>query len=352
MQILPNIKNKQYLYNLIQLILKSKENIKHIVILVLPGSTILSIAGPLEIFTTAIEEINEINSPNNFNYKTHVISIEDKKNLNTSSNLSIITEAFYKNIDYPIDTLIIAGITDPHHYEVSDHLLEWINTQAKLVRRICSVCSGAFLLAKAGILNGKKATTHWQLCRKLASDYPEINVEIAPYFVKDKNIYTSAGLSSGMDLALALVEEDMGKSFTQRIAKQVVLFMKRPGNQIQFSNIIADQEINHLSIRKVCEWILNNLKEELTVEKLSEIAVMSPRNFARIFVRELNITPLKYIDRLRVENACQYLVETQNSLDEIGERCGVKNSENLRRLFLKVLDTTPTHYRKNFNSVF
>ncbi|MEP6930069.1 MAG: helix-turn-helix domain-containing protein [Flavobacterium sp.] len=331
--------------------MKNKENTRHIVIMVPRTSTILSIAGPLEIFTTAIEETAETNL-SGIHYVTHVVSTQNEEHLNTSSSLSIITEGSYKNIDYPIDTLIISGISDPHNYHPDTDLLEWINLQAKLVRRVCSVCTGAFLLAKAGILNGKKATTHWLYCRQLASEYPEVHMEIAPFYVKDKNIYTSAGLSSGMDLALALVEEDMGKAFALRIAKQVVLFLKRPGNQVQYSNILSFQEISHLSIRKVCEWLLNNLSEELTVEKLAEQAVMSPRNFARIFVRELNTTPLKYIDRLRVETACQYLLETQESLDEIGTRCGVKNAENLRRLFLKVLDTTPTHYRKNFNSMF
>lgn len=326
------------------------ENVKHIVILALPYSTLLNIAGPLEVFTRSIINSSKWNSEADFSYQTHIVSVDNEKQIATSSGLPIVAEGSYEAIDYPIDTLIVSGLSSLPDYVTNSKVLLWLKDQSKVVRRICSVCAGAFLLAEAGVLTGKKATTHWFRCEKLAEEYPQVHVQIAPLFVKDGNVYTSAGVSSGMDLALALVEEDMGKPFALQIAKEMVLFLKRPGNQVQYSNLIESQQIRNLSVRKVCEWILNNLKEDLSVERLAEHVAMSPRNFARVFVRELNITPAKYIDRLRVDRACQHLVETQLSLDEIAERCGIRNADNLRRLFIKVLETTPTQYRKSFMS--
>ncbi len=326
------------------------ENIKHIAILVLPHSTLLNMAAPLEVFTRAIIEADKLNNRADFRYQTHVVTAGNEKQIMTSAGLPIVTEGRFEDIDYNIDTLIVSGLSNEVDYYVDHKILEWLYEQSKQVHRICSICAGAFLLAEAGILNGKRATTHWKRCEQLAEEYPEVQVEIAPLFIKDGNVYTSAGISSGLDLSLALVEEDMGRAFALEIAKLMVLFLKRPGNQVQYSNLMKYQEIPNLSIRKVCEWLLNHLNEDLPVERLAEQVDMSPRNFARVFAREMNVTPAKYIDRLRVEKASQYLVESQYSFDQIGERCGMKNADNLRRLFLKVLETTPSAYRNSFAS--
>lgn len=330
--------------------MQRQDNIKHIVILTLPYSTLLNTVGPLEVFTRAIFKFSELGYKPDFSYQTHVVSADDETHVVASSGLTIITEGSYETINYPIDTLILSGLSSLPDYVIDPRVMLWISEQSKVVRRICSVCAGAFLLAEAGVLTGKRATTHWERCDKLAQEYPLVCVEVAPLFVKDGNVYTSAGISSGMDLAMVLVEEDLGKAFALRIAKQMVLFLKRPGNQVQYSNLLEYQNIRHASVRKVCEWIFNNLKEDLTVERLAECVAMSPRNFARVFARELNITPAKYIDRLRVDSACQYLLDSRLSLDEIAQQCGVRSADNLRRLFIKVLDTTPTQYRKSFAS--
>ena len=330
--------------------MKNEKNIKHIVILVTPYSTLLTIAGPLDVFARAINKSAEEGYNSGFIYKTHVVSIDGERQVETSSGMPIVTEGGYATIDYSIDTLIVSGMSNFSDYVIEPNALQWINEQSKMVRRICSICWGAFILAEAGVLTGKRATTHWQRCDRLGKKYPQVRVEFAPLFVKDGNVYTSAGVSSGMDLALALIEEDMGKLFALQIARLMVLFLKRPGNQIQYSNFLEYQHISHLSIRESCEWISKNLTEDLSVERLAEQVAMSPRNFARVFVRELTITPAKYIDRQRVERACQYLVETLFSLDEIAERCGSRNADGLRRLFIKTIDTTPTQYRKSFSS--
>lgn len=319
-------------------------------ILVPPNTTLLTTAGPLEVFAKAIDLFHFVQEEADFRYETHVVSMGPDQLIRTSSGVSILSEGSYVDINYTIDTLIITGLARYLDESLKENLLEWLKKQANQVRRICSVCSGAFILAEAGLLNGKKATAHWSKNEELEEKYPLINVQIARIYIKDGNIYTSAGITSGMDLALALIEEDLGQPFALHVARWLVLYLKRPGNQMQFSAFFDFDRIGNPIIRQACEWIYSHLDEELTVEKLSESVAMSPRNFARVFVRELRITPAKYITKLRVENACRYLIETQFSSDEIASRCGLKNAENLRRQFLNLLEITPAQYRKGFQS--
>lgn len=326
--------------------------IRHIVFLVPPDSTLLDLSGPLDVFQKAIENMEEIANKVSFTYKTHVVSVTKSGRINMTAGISIQTEGSYRQIDYPIDTLIITGKSHRAGFQFDKHILAWLKEQSVIVRRICSVCAGAFILAEAGILTNKKATTHWKVCDRLAAEYPEIEVNKDAIFVKDGNTYTSAGITSGMDLALALVEEDLGKSFALQIARIMVLFLKRPGNQTQYSAFLESQKVDHEPINKITDYIFNHLGEELTVEKLAEYSLMSPRNFARVFVRELHITPIKYIEKLRLETACRYLTETHLTIDEIANLCGLKNSINMKRLFYRTFETSPSLYRRNFNSSF
>lgn len=327
-----------------------KLEIRHIVILVPPNSTLLTTVGPLEVFSKAIDQFNLIQDKVDFTYQTHIVSMAGGKLINTSSGLSILSEGCYDQIDYPIDTLMITGLARYLDESSKDKMLKWLKNQSKTIRRICSVCSGAFILAETGLLDGKKATAHWSKNEELAQMYPLVDVQIARIFIKDDNVYTAAGITSGMDLALALVEEDLGQSFALHIARWLVLYLKRPGNQSQFSTYLDYKSIGNPVIRRVCEWILEHLREELTVEALAEYAAMSPRNFARVFVRELKVTPAKFITKLRIENASQHLIDTQFSLDEIASFCGLKTAENLRRQFMNFMEVTPTQYRKSFQS--
>lgn len=323
---------------------------RHIVFLVPPNSTLLTTAGPLDVFAKAIDQYEQVLDKVDFVYQTHVVSMDDKRLINTSCGLPIQSEGCYSEIDYPIDTLIITGLARYLDTDLRYSMLEWIKDQAKQIRRVCSVCSGAFLLAEAGLLDGRKATAHWSKNEELAQMYPLVDVQIARIFIKDGHIYTAAGITSGMDLALALVEEDLGQAFALHVARWLVMFLKRPGNQSQFGSYLDCKKIGHPTIRRVCEWILEHLREDITVEDLAEYAAMSPRNFARVFVRELRVTPAKFINRLRVENASQHLLETQLSIDEIAYYCGLKTGDNLRRQFINTLETTPAQYRKNFQS--
>lgn len=323
---------------------------RHIVLLVPPNTTLLTTVGPLEVFAKAIEQFDYVQNQVDFCYQTHVVAMGRERQINTATGLPVLSEGSYTEIDYPIDTLIVTGLARYLEEDRKDSLLEWLKNQSGFIRRICSVCSGAFILAEAGLLDGKKATAHWSKNEELAQMYPSVDVQIARIFIKDGNVYTGAGITSGMDLALALIEEDLGQSFALHVARWLVLYLKRPGNQSQFGTYLDCKKIGNPTIRKTCEWILEHLRDDLTVEKLAECVAMSPRNFARVFVRELRVTPAKFINKLRIENASRHLIETQLSVDEIADHCGLKTGENLRRQFISFFEITPAQYRKSFQT--
>lgn len=328
----------------------AQNNIRHIVVLVHPGSTLLNISAPVEVFNKAIKYIDRIDKQVDFSYQVHVVSALKNLKIETGSGVPIICEASYQKITYPIDTLIVAGAPRDKGYK-KDVLL-WLKEQAGMVRRICSLCAGAFILAEAGILKNKKAVTHWELCNEMATCYPDTQVNMEAIFVKDGNVYTSAGTTAGFDLSLALIEEDLGKSYALLIARIMVLFLKRPGNQTQFSTVLESQKTDYQPVSQAIQWIYNHLNEDISVEKLAEHVLMSPRNFARVFARELNITPIKYVEKLRLETACRYLTETHLNIDEIANLCGLKNTANMNRTFIRTFNTTPSQYRRNFSSSF
>ncbi len=325
---------------------------KHIVIFAPHNTSLLDVAGPVEVFSKAADYIENYLKSSVGTYITHVLSTQTAREVITSSGLPIITEGNFKSTNYDIDTILVSGIPGAPENMVPKALLDWLKEKSHTVRRIGSICAGAFILAEAGILNGRRATSHWRVCSKLAKCYPEIKVEDDPIFVKDGNVYTSAGISTGMDLSLALVEEDFGRDIALAVARQLVLYLKRPGNQSQFSAFLTHQQVDHKPISDLQDWVIAHLNEPLTVELLAEKAAMSPRNFARVFLRETGITPAKYIEKLRLETARRRLEESQLTLDEISNECGIGNSEALRRLFLRHLSTTPSNYRKSFRTAF
>lgn len=323
--------------------------IKHIVFLVIPDATLLDVTGAYEVFSQAIEYIKEHRLISNFSYKLHSVSVSCK-NICTSSGMVISCEESLKTINYPIDTLIVPGIPNSmiEKYRISKNALKWIKIQSEKVRRICSVCTGSFFLAEAGILSNKKATTHWEKSNLLSEKYPDIHVDSNSIFIKDGNVYTSAGISSGMDLALSLVEEDCGKLLALEVAKQMVLYLKRPGSQSQYSHVLNHQKSDYQPIVNICNWISEHIQEPMTIDVLSEKVSMSPRNFARVFLRETGITPAKYIEKLRIETACRYLTDTGLSLKEISLITGLGSPDNMRKVFIKNIKISPIDYRKNF----
>ena len=227
-------------------------------------------------------------------------------------------------------------------------LIRWIRSAARRSRRVTSVCSGAFLLARAGLLEGRTCTTHWASTAELARRHPELTVDPNPIFVRDGNVWTSAGVTSGMDLSLALVEEDLGRETAVEIARWLVLFLQRPGGQAQFSTHLSAQLAERRPLRELQSWIADNLDADLRVEALAERAAMSPRNFARFFRRETGMTPAAYVEELRVERARQLLEESTDPVELVSARCGFGTPETMRRAFSRRVGVAPAAYRARF----
>jgi transcriptional regulator GlxA family with amidase domain len=248
----------------------------------------------------------------------------------------------------PLDTLLVAG----GHVEEAMHdpvILRGLRRLAPQSRRIASVCSGAFLLAEAGLLDGRRATTHWGGCEYLARAYPAIRVEPDPIFVRDGDVWTSAGVTAGMDLALALVEEDRGREVALDIARGLVMYVQRPGGQAQFSAALRSQRADREPLREVQAWVAEHLDADLSVERLAARAAMSPRHFARAFRAESGVTPARYVEDLRVEAARRLLESTTRPVADISATCGFGTAETMRRAFLRSVRVPPSEYRRRFN---
>jgi transcriptional regulator GlxA family with amidase domain len=229
-------------------------------------------------------------------------------------------------------------------------LLIGIARLARNARRITSVCSGAFLLAEVGLLDGKRATTHWSACDILARSYPAVDVDPDPIYLRDGNVWTSAGVTAGMDLALALVEDDLGRDTALAIARRLVLFLRRPGNQSQFSAQLAAQTADRDGLRQVQRWVADHPDADLAVSALAQRAGMSERHFARSFRDEIGVTPARYVEQVRVEAARRLLEETDEGVEAVARRCGFGTSETLRRSFLRLLQLSPAEYRRRFRT--
>jgi transcriptional regulator GlxA family with amidase domain len=265
------------------------------------------------------------------------------------SGLSLVADAAWRDVRGPIDTLVVAG-GDCRSLMDDRALLAWIRRAARHARRTTSVCTGAFLLAEAGLLDGRRATTHWGWTDELRRRYPAINVDPDALFVSDGAIHTSAGVTAGMDLALALVEADLGRAMALDVARGLVLFLKRPGGQSQFSAHLAAQRAGRGPLGDVPEWIVQHLEADLSVEALAARAGMSPRNFARVFVRELGVTPAKFVERARVELARRALEDGELPLASVAATAGFGTLERMRRTFHRHLRVVPQAYRNRFKA--
>jgi transcriptional regulator GlxA family with amidase domain len=267
-----------------------------------------------------------------------------------SSGLRLLPDHRLATCRGPIDTLIVPGGVGVSAVQHDERLIAWIRAAAARSRRVASVCTGAFLLASAGLLDGRRATTHWNACAQLARRYPSIEVVPDPIFVRDGNVYTSAGVTAGIDLALALVEEDLGHRVALAVARSLVLFVRRPGGQAQFSAGLATGEAERASVRDLQRWLADHLNEDLTVPALAGRCFMSPRNFARVFAREVGLTPAVYVEALRLERARLLLESTELQVEEIAARCGYGTVETMRRGFARRLHVTPSEYRARFQT--
>jgi transcriptional regulator GlxA family with amidase domain len=242
----------------------------------------------------------------------------------------------------------VAGGSGVENAGRDEELLRWLQKTAQRVRRLGSICTGAFLLASAGLLDGKRVATHWKWAADLANKFEHTTVDADPIYIRDGNTYTTAGVTAGMDLALALVEEDLGSPMALKVARELVLYLRRAGGQSQFSTALSLQASDRKQIEEIRSWVLDNLDRELPVEKLAEKAGMSPRNFARVFQKDTGTTPARFVERLRVEAARRRLEESQDKLEKVASDCGFGSLHSLRRSFLRVLHVPPNDYRHRF----
>ncbi|MFJ9814952.1 GlxA family transcriptional regulator [Streptomyces sp. NPDC101151] len=301
------------------------------------GVQSLDVTGPLEVFAGA-----ETHTPGTYRIRTASL---DGGPVRTSSGLTLVPDEALDEVSDP-HTLLVPGGRGTRS---PDPLLtEWLRTHGPRAPRLVSVCTGAVLLAAAGLLDGRRATTHWAYCDKLARDHPAVAVDPEPIYVREGHVSTSAGVTSGIDLALALVEEDLDRDVALAVARHLVVFLRRPGNQAQFSAQLAAQTAQRAPLREVQRWITEHPADDLTVESLAARARLSPRHFARAFREETGMTPGRYVDRVRLEHARRLLEDTSDGIEEISRAGGYGTPEAMRRAFVKALGTAPAEYRRRF----
>ena len=322
---------------------------KRVVIVAMTRLLLLDFAGPADVFNYANKCLQESGVGEGYDVK--VVSPTADRMVAMATGIEIRCRETAMEVQRPIDTLMIAG-NDFSETRVAEFgpFYQWLSgINAGNTRRIASVCGGAFVLAKAGLLDGRKATTHWDLSEKLKNNYPQIEVNSNPFFINDGPIYTSAGVSSGIDLALALVEEDYGKDIAIQVARQLVFYLSRPGFQSQFGNLLPVFESQNIA-NKLQHWLKDHLHEPLELGRIAGHLNMSVRNFTRVFHKQTGMSPAKFVEKLRVEMARKFLEETDFSLERIAEQCGLGGLVSMRRTFLRHLLTTPSDYRRAFRT--
>ncbi len=266
----------------------------------------------------------------------------------TSSGLRIAADGSLDGQRGAIGTLVVPGGLGVRAALRDPGMVTTVRRLAGSARRVAGVCTGAFLLAEAGLLDGRRATTHWASCARLAERYPAVEVDPDPIFVADGDVYTSAGVTAGIDLALALVEQDLGSEVALQTARMLVVYARRSGGQTQFSVQLAHQLAERAPIRELQGWIGEHLDEDLSVAALAGRVHLSERQFARVFRREVGTTPAEYVEALRVERARSVLETDAASLEAIARRCGFAGAELMRRAFQRRLGTSPSEYRQRF----
>ncbi|MET9084218.1 GlxA family transcriptional regulator [Streptomyces sp. NPDC004237] len=320
-----------------------------VLVVLFDGVQSLDVTGPVEVFTGA-----ETQTPGSYRVRTASL---DGAPVRTSSGLTVVPDAALTEAAPEPHTLLVPGGQGTRRPD--PELVAWLRAHGPRAGRLVSVCTGAILLADAGLLDGHRATTHWAYCDKLARDHPAVEVDPDPIYVRDGRLSTSAGVTSGIDLALALVEEDLGRAVALTVARHLVVFLRRPGNQAQFSAQLAAQTARREPLREVQlgapptplrQWgrITEHPEADLGVEALAARAALSPRHFARAFQAETGMTPGRYVDRVRLEHARRLLEDTGDGVAEVSRASGYGTPEAMRRAFLKALGATPAEYRRRF----
>lgn len=316
---------------------------RSILVLAFPRAQLLDVTGPLQVFASVNELAQERGQP--APYAPRVVAA-DAGPIETSSGLVVMADSL-RSAGRP-DTVIVAGGKGVQAASRDARMVRWVRQQAQRARRVASVCTGAFLLAEAGLLDGRRAVTHWARCDEFAARYPNVRVEADPIFIREGSLWTSAGVTAGIDLALKLIEDDHGRDVALSVARRLVVFLKRPGGQSQFSAHLAAQLASEGRIQLVQHWILDHLSLELTVSTLAARAAMSVRNFTRVFQQETGITPADFVEMARVDSARRLLEDTDKPLQRVASSCGFANPDTMRRAFVRRIGTGPSEYRERF----
>jgi transcriptional regulator GlxA family with amidase domain len=315
-----------------------------VVVVGFPGAELLDISGPASVFSTA----SRLVSPKRPGYRVELAALSPGPVV-TQGGLILQATVALDRLRGPVDTLLVPGGECTIPEDAEPELPPRLRLLAGRCRRVASVCTGSFLLARAGLLEGKRATTHWIASEDLQRQHPRCEVLADRLFVQEGRLWTSAGVTSGIDLALALVEEDLGRKVAREVARLLVVHLRRPGGQSQFSVQLSSQWASRTPIREVQEWLPEHLREELGVEVLARRAAMSPRNFARAFRSQVGVTPARYVERLRVEAARVSLETSSRTIKEISTEVGFGTLETMHRVFKRALGVPPAEYRRRFS---
>jgi transcriptional regulator GlxA family with amidase domain len=321
---------------------------RRVVMVAMPCDEVVEVGGSLDIFYAANLTLASAGDSDP-GYEVEVVS--PVTTVRAWAGLRLIADRSYRAVRGSIDTLIVTGVDGPDDGRRDPDLVRWLARMAPRVRRVVGLCTGTFVLAEAGLLDGRRATTHWMFCDDLAERYPKVTVERDPIYVRDHGVYTSAGSTAGLDLVLALVEEDLGRRVALQVAQRMVFFLKRSGGQAQFSALLSTQIAEREPFRELQAWIVEHPDTDLSVEALARRAAMSPRNFFRVFVRELGMTPGRFVERVRVEAARRLLEETTRGVQDVAAACGFGGPETMRIAFRRTLGVSPKRYRSGFSTV-
>ncbi|NJP95258.1 helix-turn-helix domain-containing protein [Nonomuraea sp. FMUSA5-5] len=316
-----------------------------VIVAVFPDVDLLDVTGPAEVFAVANREMD-----GRVPYEV-LLAGPDGGQVRTSAGVRLAADLTFDEVGDRVDTLVVPGAVDAAGVPVIDpRLVGWIAETSKHARRVASVCVGAHLLAAAGLLAGRTATTHWATAERLAADHPDVTVDPDPIYIRSGKVWTGAGISSCMDLALALVAEDHGERLALAVARQLVMYLKRQGGQSQFSVPLWQAPTERRDIDELRVWITANLTAHLSAAALAERVCLSERHFARVFRKETGATPAAYVEAARVEAARRLLEGTDEPLDRVAAACGLGSAETLHRAFRRRLGTTPATYRRRFRT--
>jgi transcriptional regulator GlxA family with amidase domain len=313
---------------------------REVVIVTFDAAQILDVTGPLEVFSSATRFLPAVR------YRTQVVTTRGGP-VRASCGLEIASTPV-ADISGPVDTLLVAGGADMDAAVADSELLAQVRRLAADARRITSVCSGAFVLAAAGLLAGRRATTHWAECGLLDDSYADVTVDRDAIYVHDGNVWTSAGVTAGIDLALALVADDHGHQAAATIARQLVVYLQRSGGQAQFSALLAGQAVDTEPVRDLLSWIRDHLTEDLSVPALARRVNLSERQFTRVFKAEVGATAADHVEAVRLESACRLLETTDRTIGQVATACGFGTPETMNRTFRRRLNTTPGEHRHHF----